>query len=325
MDAVDLSIVVPVYNNRATLPELITRLTATVDAMGSSFELIFVDDASTDGSLDLLLERAERDGRLRVLGLAENSGGQAALCAGFEAVRGRRIVCIDADLENFPEDIPALVAALDRGHDLACGVREQRRDSLTARRLPSELLNAYARRRLKTEVRDLWCGMRAMDSRVVRDLSAEGERCRSLTPLLLRRAHSAVEVPIRHDAAKAGSGYSLLRLTAVAADFFMVTARRPFVALGVYAAVVAAASLLLLFAALLLQKWLLAIACVIVGAGAAVSASLALVGDYVQRLYVLETRPLYRVRDEAHPIAQPASATDAQPTLPVTDRRAEGA
>jgi len=294
----DLSVVVPVYNNAATLPELIARLVNTIDAMGLRFEIVFVDDASTDSSRALLLERASADERIRVLSLTENFGGQAALCAGFETVRGRRTVCIDADLENFPEDIPALLGALDEGYELACGVRENRGDDFSTRRVPSRLLNTYARRQLKTPVKDLWCGMRAMESRVVENITAEGDRCRSLTPLLLERATSVAEVPIRHDPAKAGSQYSLLRLTAIAVDFFIGSARRPFIVIGVGAAVAGAASLALLVAALALRSGLVAMAALVVAAAATVCGVMALVGDYVQRLYTLQTRPLYRVHDE---------------------------
>jgi undecaprenyl-phosphate 4-deoxy-4-formamido-L-arabinose transferase len=257
----------------------------------------------------LLLERASADERIRVLSLTENFGGQAALCAGFETVRGRRTVCIDADLENFPEDIPALLGALDEGYELACGVRENRGDDFSTRRAPSRLLNAYARRQLKTPVKDLWCGMRAMESRVVENITAEGDRCRSLTPLLLARATSVAEVPIRHDPAKAGSQYSLLRLTAIAVDFFIGSARRPFIVIGVGAAVAGVVSLGLLIVALALQSPLLALAALIVAVGAAISGVMALVGDYVQRLYILHTRPLYQVRDEEPPAEQVTRAT----------------
>jgi hypothetical protein len=161
---------------------------------------------------------------VRVVTLDANYGSVAARCAGFELVRGRRTVTLDADLENLPEDVEPLLRALDAGHDLACGVREQRRDARFGRRLPSALLNAYARRRLGTHVRDIWCGMRAMDSRIVADLASEGDRRRSLTPLFLSRARSVAEVRIRHAAAADGSGYSTWKLAAIAADFVVGTA-----------------------------------------------------------------------------------------------------
>jgi hypothetical protein len=116
-------------------------------------------------------------------------------------------------------------------------------------------------------------------------------------------------------AAKTGSQYSMLRLAAVAADFLMATAHRPFVAIGVYAAFAACASAGLLLIALVFERWLLAMAALLTGVGATVTIAVAMVGEYVQRLYVLETRPLYRVRDDERPNAGAANAgTDGQPT-----------
>jgi hypothetical protein len=298
VSALDLSVVIPVYNNSGTLPELVDRLVRVIEGLGISFEVIFVDDDSMDASREIIRDRAACDGRIRLCSLAANFGSQAALCAGFELVRGKRTICMDADLENLPEDIPALLHALDSGFELACGVRALRRDAWTSRRLPSALLNWYARRRLNTPVRDLWCGMRAMDSRVIRGLSAEGERRRSLTPLFLSRAKSVVEVPIRHDPAKEGSHYSLLALTAIAIDFVIGTARRPFLTASLVAASTAACAVAALFGALVLHSTTLAITVLVVLVGAAVASLVALVGDYVQRLYELQPgKPLYRVRE----------------------------
>ena len=136
MSDLELSVVVPVYDSASTLEELVDRLIRVLEEQSLSFELILVDDGSADASLEILRRRAAADGRVRAIALTRNFGGQAARCAGFDLVRGRRTVCLDADLENLPEDIPALLAALDRGADLACGVREGRtRARLAARRV----------------------------------------------------------------------------------------------------------------------------------------------------------------------------------------------
>ena len=298
MSEFDLSVVVPVYNNTATLDELIDRTILTLEKLPLSFELIFVDDGSTDGSFALLERRAAADSRVRPFALTRNFGSQAAICAGFDLVRGKRTACLDADLENFPEDIPALLAALDRGHDLACGVRENRRDPLMSRRLPSALLNAYVRRRLGTAVRDIGCGLRVMDSRVCGQLASAGERRRLVTPLLLERARSVAEVPIRHEPHRRPGGHSFFTLLAIAADYYLLTARRPFLLAGVAAAILAAAGALALLGGLAAGSAGFALGGAALALLGAIGGGVALVGEYAQRIYQLtQGVPFYELRD----------------------------
>jgi len=172
--AIELSIVVPVYNNAETLDELIDRVTAVLEPVGITFELVFVDDGSRDGSLRILERRADGDRRIRPFALVRNFGSQSAACAGFDLVRGHWVVMLDADLENCPEDIPALLAPLREGYDLVCGYREHRDAPWLTRRLPSTLMNAYVRRQTGTHIRDVGCGMRACEAWVVKGLEAEG-------------------------------------------------------------------------------------------------------------------------------------------------------
>ncbi len=286
----DLSVVIPVYNNSSTLEELIDRLVAVLEPMGVSFELIFVDDGSRDQSLPLLRARAARDPRVRPFALVRNFGSQAAVCAGFDLVRGRWAICMDADLENCPEDIPALLEPLQRGYDLVCGYRENRRAPLLTRRLPSWLMNIYARRRTRSNIRDIGCGMRSFQSWVVRDLESEGESRRLLTPVFLRRARRVTEVPLRPLAQKSG-GHSFLSLLGIAVDYFMLTADRPFLAAGIAAIVAALAGVVLLpFGDVMAGLVLLA--------GGLLGALVALLGQYCQRLYQLQQAlPFYQLRD----------------------------
>jgi hypothetical protein len=144
--------------------------------------------------------------------------------------------------------------------------------------------------------------MRAMESRVIHGLSEEGERRRSLTPLFLARARSVVEVPIRHDPAKSGSHYSLLTLTGIAVDFFLGSAKRPFLSALLLPAGAAVCAAVVFAAALLAGSVPVALGTLIVLVGAVVAALVAFVGDYVQRVYdVAQGRPLYRVREEDAP------------------------
>lgn len=307
MTAPDVSVVVPVYDNEATLGELIERLVRVLESLGLSFEMLFVDDGSRDESAALLRRRAAADPRVRVLELARNFGGQSALCAGFDHVRGRRTVCLDADLENLPEDVPALLAALDEGADLACGVRQGRHASFWLRRLPSALMNAYVRSRLERSVADIGCGMRAMDSRLVRELAAEGERRRFLTPLLLDRARRVVEVPIRHEPSRAPGGHSFWSLLAIAADFFLVAAGRPFLVTGLASLGAGAFGALALAAGWLRGSPALALGGLVCGAAGFLGAVASLVGEYAQRVHELvQGRPYYALREPE----KPAEATE---------------
>ena len=291
MNAVDVSVVIPVYNNAATLDELIDRLIAVLTPLRCSFEIIFVDDGSRDASLSILRGRAAREPRIRPFPLVRNFGSQAAVCAGFDLVRGRRVVAMDADLENCPEDIPALLEPLDRGYDLVCGYRENRRAPWLTRRLPSWLMNAYVRRQTGTRIRDLGCGMRGFQSWVIRDLDAEGENRRLLTPVLLRRARTVMEVPLRQGATGKASGHSFLTLLGIALDYYMLTARRPFLISGLVSAATAVTGVALILVGPRLAGLVLT-------ASGLLGGLLSLLGEYCQRLYQLSQGvPFYKLQD----------------------------
>jgi glycosyltransferase involved in cell wall biosynthesis len=305
MPPVDVSVLVPVYNNAATLEELIDRLLVVLDAGAIAFELICVDDGSRDASLAILERRAAGDARIRVFALVRNFGGQAASCAACDQVRGRRVVHIDADLENFPEDIPLLLEYLDRGYDLVCGVREQRRDAWLTRRLPSLLINYYVRRQSGIRIRDVGCGLRALDARLIRNLAAEGEARRLLTPVLLRRARRVAQVPVRHRPKAERGGHSFLSLLGIALDYYLLTARRPFLLSGL----LCAATLLIGVALIAVGPRLAGL--IVAGIGS-LGGLLSLIGEYVQHLYRLaQNAPFYELQDLATPGALPS---DAPPT-----------
>ena len=291
MNEVDLSVIVPVYNNASTLGELIDRLVAVLEPMGRSFELVFVDDGSRDASLAVLRERAARDPRVRPFALVRNFGSQAAACAALDQVRGRWVVSLDADLENRPEDIPELLQPLDHGYDLVCGYRENRDAPWLTRQVPSGLMNAYIRWRTGTTIRDLGCGMRAMQSWVIRDLASEGEARRLLTPLILRRARKVAEVRVRQGTAPGSSRHSFLTLLGIAADYFLVTSRGPFLVSGLVSLVAVVMGLLVLISGR-------GLAGLVLLTGGLLGALGSLVGEYCQRIYQLtQGRPFYELRD----------------------------
>ncbi|HJQ83712.1 MAG TPA: glycosyltransferase family 2 protein [Candidatus Binatia bacterium] len=302
MAAVDVSVLVPVYNNATTLPELIGRLLAVLEPLTPSFELVFVDDGSRDESLALLRERAAADARLRVFAMTRNFGSQAASCAALDLARGQRIVHIDADLENFPEDIPRVLEYLDEGYDFVCGYREARGGSW-GRRLPSLLMNAWVRRQTGTDIRDVGCGLRGLTPGLIRDLAAEGEGRRLLTPVLLRRARRIAQVPVRHRPKAERGGHSFFSLLGISLDFFMHITRRPFLVSGVLSSAAFLAGLAMLVVGPRLPGLVLA-------GFAAIGVLLSLVGEYAQRIYQLgQGIPFYKLRDlDAEEPAPPAAA-----------------
>jgi glycosyltransferase involved in cell wall biosynthesis len=301
---VAVSVVVPVFNNADTLDPLIDGLVAHLAPRGQTFELVFVDDASRDASLAVLRQRAKSDARIRVFAMRRNFGGQAAICAGFDRARGHRVVCIDADLENDPADVPRLLDALDQGHDLACGVRELRGGPLS-RRIASALFNLYVRRRFDKSVRDIGCGLRAMEAPIARELAQAGERRRLLTPLLIERARSVVEVPVRHNPVQREGGHSFFSLLAIGMDFYLISARRPFLYVGFASLASFAGGVVLLAVAAAEGARALALAALVFGATGALGAAIALVGLFAQRLYEMaQQRPFYELRadeDETSP------------------------
>lgn len=227
-EPLDVSVVVPVYDNARTLEELCARLAGALDGAGLRYEVLLVDDGSRDDSWQVLRRLRAADTRLRPVRLARNFGQAAALCAGFERCRGRVVVTIDADLQNFPEDVPGLVAEVDKGHDLVSGYRVLREDPALLRRLPSKLFNRLVRRIAKVELRDIGCGLNAMDARLVREIGAHGEMRRFLKPLAALLADSPIEVPVQHAPPGDGSRYSLMSLIALHLDFVTSFTRRPF-------------------------------------------------------------------------------------------------
>ena len=162
-----LSVVIPVFNEAESLPELGRRLLATLEAWGRPFEVIFVDDGSTDGSWEILTElHQRRPDQVRAIQFLRNFGQHQAIFAGFQVVRGQVVVTLDADLQNLPEDIPKLVAKLEEGYDTVGGWRENRLDSWL-RRLPSYFMNLTMSWVTGVKLRDYGCMLRAYRREVV--------------------------------------------------------------------------------------------------------------------------------------------------------------
>jgi glycosyltransferase involved in cell wall biosynthesis len=196
--APDLSIVVPVYNEEESLPRLWPEIREALEPTGLRFEVIFVDDGSRDRSAEIVRELRERDGRVRLVRLKANAGETAATDAGLKAVRGRRVVVMDADLQNDPHDIPAMLQHLDQW-DAVTGWRVNRAagDSWV-RRVSSRIANRVRNRLSEESVQDSGCTFRAFRRECLRDLVLYRGFHRFIPTLLKMRGFRVLEMPVNH-------------------------------------------------------------------------------------------------------------------------------
>jgi glycosyltransferase involved in cell wall biosynthesis len=169
-----VSVVIPLFNEEGSLPELCGRLTSVLERTAARHELIFIDDGSTDGSLSVLQRLREKDERIKIVAFSRNYGKSAALSVGFEHVRGDVVVTIDADLQDDPDEIPGLIAQLDEGYDLVSGWKVDRKDPLS-KTLPSKIFNSVTSLVSRIKLHDFNCGLKVYRREVVRRISVYGE------------------------------------------------------------------------------------------------------------------------------------------------------
>ncbi len=216
MDNPQLSVVIPVFNEEAGLPALFDRLYPALDALGLDYEVIFVNDGSRDGSVALLREQWERrPDTTRVVLFNGNYGQHLAIIAGFERSRGERVVTMDADLQNPPEEIGKLLAAMDAGHDYVGGVRRTREDSWW-RRMASRAMNRLRERITRIQMTDQGCMLRAYSREIVAAVAASREVSTFIPALAYTFATNPAEVVVAHAERAAGKShyplYKLIRL-----------------------------------------------------------------------------------------------------------------
>ncbi len=254
----DLSVVVPVYNEEQSLPVLYEEIRVALDAAGDAkrafprWELVLVDDRSTDRSLEAMLALRARDPRVHIVRFRRNAGQTAALAAGFDRAHGEVVVTLDGDLQNDPADIPRLVAGLEQGYDIVAGWRRRRHDGLLLRRLPSWAANRLIALVTGTRIHDTGCTLKAFRSQVVKNLPIYSEQHRFLPAMSRATGARVLELEVNHRARRFGhSKYGLGRAVRVLLDLFVIKliaqfSSRPLHYFGLFALPFAAFSLLCL-------------------------------------------------------------------------------
>ncbi len=218
-----LSIVIPIHNEEPSILPLYDRLTRVMEGLRKPYEILFVDDASTDRSFDLLANLVETDARLKVIRLRRNFGQTAALSAGFDEAQGSVIISLDGDLQHAPEDIPALLQKIDEGYDIASGWRKNRVDNAITRKFPSRIANWLMAKASGVDLRDFGTTFKAYRAEVIKEVNLYGELHRFIPALASFYGARIVEVPIRNiPRANGASHYGLGRTFNVLFDILTI-------------------------------------------------------------------------------------------------------
>ncbi|HEY7289005.1 MAG TPA: glycosyltransferase family 2 protein [Vicinamibacterales bacterium] len=220
---VELSVVIPIRNESQSLAELYRQFTEMLTAWGRSYELILVDDGSTDDSFAIMARLQAADPRVRVIRFRRNFGQTAAFAAGFDYARGRLIATSDGDLQNDPADIPAMIVEIDAGHDIVCGWRKDRKDAFVSRRLPSMMANGLISIVTGVHLHDYGCSLKVFRADIVKGMRLYGEMHRFLPAIASEQTSDIVEMPVNHRPRKYGrSKYGIGRTTRVMLDLLTV-------------------------------------------------------------------------------------------------------
>jgi glycosyltransferase involved in cell wall biosynthesis len=220
----ELSLVVPVYNERENLPLLMDAIHAALTPLGKTWEVVLVDDGSKDGSLEVLTELAEKDPKhVRVVVFRRNFGQTAAIAAGIDHSEGNIIVLLDADMQNDPADIPMLLAKLDEGYDLVSGWRKDRKDNRLTRTIPSNMANGLISWVTGVHLHDYGCTLKAYRREALEGFHLYGEMHRFIPVFAYSVGAKITELPVRHHPRKFGvAKYGLERTVKVVLDLFTV-------------------------------------------------------------------------------------------------------
>ena len=310
---IDCSVVVPLYNEAPVVNELYSRLTKTMSETGLYYELVFIDDGSTDNTLELIKDITSKDSKVVAVELRRNFGQTPALAAGFDVARGRIIISMDGDLENFPEEIPNFIEKINAGYDVVSGWRKHRVHSFLMRKLPSMTANWIASKVSGVDIHDFGTTFKAYKREVIEELNLYGEMHRFIPALLSRSGAKIIEIPVKHINRPHGtSNYGISRTFRVVFDlitlrFLLGYITRPLHFFGrpaIYSILVSLA----LFAYILYDKFvykvpitvahapLTALAAILLLIGAMFVAT-GLIGEMISRVYFESTnKKIYSVR-----------------------------
>ena len=258
MTAPTVSVIIPVYNEEQTLPLLFARLYPALDKLGVDYEILFINDGSRDRSAALLRSQFQlRPDVTRVILFKGNFGQHMAIMAGFEHCRGSRVVTLDADLQNPPEEIGNLLAAMDRGHDYVGSVRMERQDSAFRRRA-SGAMNWLRERITHIRMTDQGCMLRAYDRTIVDAIKSSHEVNTFIPALAYTYAGNPTEIEVAHEERAAGdskySVYALIRLNFDLVTGFSIVPLQVFSILGMFVAVMS----VLVYIGVIIQRWIAA-------------------------------------------------------------------
>ncbi|GAB4117131.1 MAG: glycosyltransferase family 2 protein [Roseiflexaceae bacterium] len=308
-----VSVVVPVYNEEESIPQLYERLTASLEGLGLPYEIIVADDGSRDRSFALLREYAARDERLRVVRFRRNFGQTAAFAAGFARARGDVVITIDADLQNDPADIGKLLEKINEGYDVVSGWRERRQDPFINRRLPSMIANRLISWATGVHLHDYGCSLKAYRSEVVRGINLYGELHRFIPAIASWQGVAVSEIPVNHAARKFGkSKYGIGRTLRVVLDlltvrFMLSYSTRPMQIFGLIGLISLISGLgsglyltwiKLVDGVMIGERPLLLLAVLLIVLGVQFI-SIGLIGEMMVRTYYeTQAKPIYVVREE---------------------------
>ena len=315
--SVDISVVIPLYNEEESVEPLYAQLTAALEALGRSYEIIIVDDGSKDRSFDILRTLHASDPRLRVIRFRRNFGQTPAFAAGFSASRGEIVITLDADLQNDPADIPKLVEVMDQGYDVVSGWRLKRQDALVSRKVPSRIANWLIGRVTGVRLHDYGCSLKAYRRDVVKNVQLYGELHRFIPAVASGYGIRVAEVPVNHRPRELGqSKYGGLKKTVyrsikvfldlLTVRFLLSYATRPIHVFGTFGLLASGLGILiglyLTFVKLVLgqrigDRPLLMLAVLLVMVGVQFI-TMGLLGEMVMRTYYeAQGKPVYFVRE----------------------------
>ncbi len=219
----DISVFVPVFNEEANIGQLYQQLHGVLNGLGVNYEIIFIDDHSSDPSFNILKELAGQDPNVKLISFKRNYGQTAAMQAGFENSSGRIIISIDADLQNDPADIPLLIDKMNQGYDVVCGWRKNRKDKFISRRIPSIAANWLISKITGLKLHDYGCTLRAYRVEAVKAISLYGDMHRFIPVYAFWEGASVAEIAVNHRKRKSGkSKYNISRTYKVLLDLLTI-------------------------------------------------------------------------------------------------------